>query len=121
MAKKEKSHIDPCRKCGHKTILATGYVFEFEPDQEPYKAGKEEGCEFTTIADTVTVSIHWCEKCRVISDVWISEPINKELANLMVKELHALRKFKQSVSNALGKIENKQAKKSNPGEPVKNL
>lgn len=57
-----------CNK-GHKTILATGIVTEFEPDAEPYEAGIEEEAEM--IEAEISVGIHYCPECREVVDAWI--------------------------------------------------
>jgi len=64
----------PCEKCGHKTILASGEIVEFFPDQEPYENGKIEDCGydgtftdgFTT--DPIYVNIHFCPECRHVNN-----------------------------------------------------
>ena len=74
--------MSPCKKCGHKTVLATSLITYFTPDAEPYESGAhtlpetmEEGEE---IYAHVMVGIHWCEKCEEISDAWIEDPQQEE-------------------------------------------
>ena len=70
----EITAIVPCKKCGHKTVLATSLVTYFDPDQEPYESGVFEKAELETIYMHVMVGIHYCEKCEELNDVWIEEP-----------------------------------------------
>uniref|UniRef100_A0A6M3LNT1 Uncharacterized protein n=1 Tax=viral metagenome TaxID=1070528 RepID=A0A6M3LNT1_9ZZZZ len=63
-----------CKKCGHKTVLATGYVESFNPDEEPYENNILEDAEQEEIQAEVVVGIHYCEKCDEINDAWIESP-----------------------------------------------
>lgn len=70
--------ITPCKKCSHKTVLASRCLSRFTVDAEPYESGFietpetiEKGEEILT---DVQVGIHWCEKCQKISDAWIEKP-----------------------------------------------
>ncbi len=78
----ENRKMVPCNKCGHKTVLAIGYLSELSPDQEPYQSDVVEPCDSVgeTIYEEVSVGIHYCEQCQKISDIWIESPqINEEL------------------------------------------
>lgn len=69
-----------CKKCGSKTILATAFITCFDPDEEPYENGVKETCGYEDgIAAEVSVGIHWCPKCEGIEDVWIEEPMEKDV------------------------------------------
>ena len=57
-----------CEKCGSKTVLATGFVDSFCPDEEPYENGIIADSKQNEIESTVYVSIHYCEKCDKIID-----------------------------------------------------
>lgn len=75
-----------CKKCGNKTILATAFVICFEPDEEPYKSGVREKCGYEDgLAAEVTVGIHWCPKCEEIVDVWIEEPMEKDVRDMQLE------------------------------------
>ncbi|KKM12602.1 hypothetical protein LCGC14_1720010 [marine sediment metagenome] len=63
-----------CKKCGHRTVLATGYANSFNPDEEPYENGMIEDPEQEEICTEVIVGIHYCEKCDEVSDAWIESP-----------------------------------------------
>lgn len=69
-------NIVECQRCGYKTILATGFVEGFVPDQEPYESGKVETCGLDEIVTVENVDIHiyWCERCEKIDTVWIDNP-----------------------------------------------
>ena len=67
-------------KCGNKTILATAYINYFNPNAEPYENGIEEECGYEDgIPAEASVGIHWCPKCEEISDIWIEEPMEKDV------------------------------------------
>jgi len=69
-----------CKKCGSKTILATAFITCFDPHEEPYENGVKEECGYEDgIAAEVSVGIHWCPKCGGIVDVWIEEPMEKDV------------------------------------------
>ncbi|GAG98805.1 unnamed protein product, partial [marine sediment metagenome] len=69
-----------CKRCGNKTILATALTNCFDPADEPYRNGVQEECGYEDgIAAEVTVGIHWCPKCGIIEDVWIEEPMEKDV------------------------------------------
>jgi hypothetical protein len=69
----------PCKKCGKPTILATGTVFEFNPDPEPYEADEViEGMETIYPHEDVMIGIYYCEHCKEINDIWIENPQQEE-------------------------------------------
>lgn len=68
-----------CKKCGSKTVLASGSVEIFTPDAEPYENGIEEDAETEEIWTYVDVGIHYCEKCGKINDTWIESPRDDEI------------------------------------------
>ncbi len=76
MAKK----ADKCKKCKHRTVLAslTSSYGELEatPDQEPYEADKIEpvlidGQEQETLGVVSALGCHVCPKCGTIASVWV--------------------------------------------------
>jgi len=69
--------MELCEKCGSKTILAVTGVGYFEPADSI-------GSSIQT--SEVSVGIHWCPKCKNIKDVWIEEPMEKDLRD---KQLQA--------------------------------
>lgn len=82
-----------CKKCGSKTILATAFVNCFDPDEEPYENGVKEKCGYEDgIAAEVSVGIHWCPKCGDIEDVWIEEPMEKDVREQFRTENERLKK-----------------------------
>ena len=64
-----------CKRCGNKTILATGNINEFIPDKEPFESGKTEGCGFEEINlnDPIYINIQWCPRCCELNGVSIKE------------------------------------------------
>lgn len=73
-----------CNK-GHKTILATGTVTDFELDAEPYEADVEEDVEM--IEAEISVGIHYCPECREVVDAWIEN--TKPMIEAEIKQLKA--------------------------------
>ena len=59
-------------KCKHKRpILISAWIYELEPDQEPYENGKLE--EVETISDTILLDGHYCADCDTLLDIEVAE------------------------------------------------
>ena len=89
-----------CKECNNKTILATAFVTYFGPDEEPYESGIQEKCGYEDGIDAeVSIGIHWCPKCKEIVDVWIEEPMKKDVRDQQLQaENKQLREALQEAS-----------------------